>query len=230
MVAEKRQGLRGVPGHRRRVECPAPSACSSASGRWIAASTRSTWSTARTAPISSCGSATPGSRLPARGGRSPLHPAHYYDPDGLVTTRVWLSSLGYNTNLVKAEDAPRSFADLLDPKWMGKMVKGHPAYSGTIMNATFQIVREPRLAVSGEAREATRDAGAVVDRSAEEARARRARGDGRRQRPSDPAGGGTAGRGGLSRQRYAAGHRAERGVSSRPPTRTRASVQNWPYA
>ena len=72
-----------------------------------------------------------------------LYPAQYYDPDGLwLTTRVWLSSLGYNTNLVKAEDAPKSFADLLDPKWMGKMVKGHPAYSGTIMTATFQIVRE----------------------------------------------------------------------------------------
>jgi iron(III) transport system substrate-binding protein len=71
------------------------------------------------------------------------YPAQYYDPDGLwVTTRVWLSSLGYNTNLVKPEEAPKSFADLLDPKWMGKMVKAHPAYSGTIMTATFQIVRE----------------------------------------------------------------------------------------
>ncbi len=70
-------------------------------------------------------------------------PAQHRDPDGLfVTTRVWLSSLGYNTNLVKPEDAPKSFADLLDPKWAGKMVKGHPAYSGTIMTATFQIVRE----------------------------------------------------------------------------------------
>ena len=59
-----------------------------------------------------------------------------------MTTRVWLSSLGYNTNLVKPEEAPKSFADLLDPKWMGKMVKAHPAYSGTIMTATFQIVRE----------------------------------------------------------------------------------------
>src|SRR5262249_32895537 len=58
------------------------------------------------------------------------YPAQYYDPDGLwVTTRVWLSSLGYNTNLVKPEEAPKSFADLLDPKWMGKMVKGHPSYS-----------------------------------------------------------------------------------------------------
>jgi ABC-type Fe3+ transport system substrate-binding protein len=69
--------------------------------------------------------------------------AQYYDPDGFwVTTRVWLSSLGYNTNLVKPQDAPKSFADLLDPRWSGRMVKAHPAYSGTIMTATFAIVRE----------------------------------------------------------------------------------------
>src|SRR5277367_1203849 len=69
-------------------------------------------------------------------------PPEHFDPDGLFcTTRVWLSSLGYNTDLVKPEDAPKSFADLLDPKWMGKMVKAHPAYSGTIMTATYQIVK-----------------------------------------------------------------------------------------
>lgn len=67
----------------------------------------------------------------------------YRDPDGMfATTRIWLSSIAYNTNLVKPEDAPKSFADLLDPKWAGKLVKGHPAYSGTIMTATFQMVRE----------------------------------------------------------------------------------------
>jgi iron(III) transport system substrate-binding protein len=70
-------------------------------------------------------------------------PADYFDPDGLyATTRVWLSSLGYNTNLVKPTEAPKSFADLLDPKWSGKIVKAHPAYSGTIMTATFQMVRD----------------------------------------------------------------------------------------
>jgi ABC-type Fe3+ transport system substrate-binding protein len=70
-------------------------------------------------------------------------PAAFRDADGThATTRVWLSSLGYNTTLVKAEDAPRSFADLLDPKWMGKIIKAHPGYSGTIMTATFQIARE----------------------------------------------------------------------------------------
>jgi len=67
----------------------------------------------------------------------------YYDPDALhVTTRILVSPIAYNTSLVKPQDAPKSFADLLDPKWAGKMVKGHPAYSGTIMNATFQIARD----------------------------------------------------------------------------------------
>ena len=57
-------------------------------------------------------------------------------------TRVLVSPIGYNTNLVKTEEAPKSFADLLDPKWAGKMVKAHPAYSGTIMNSTYQIARD----------------------------------------------------------------------------------------
>ena len=43
---------------------------------------------------------------------------------------------------MKAEEAPKSFADLLDPKWAGKMVKAHPGYSGTIMTATFQMARD----------------------------------------------------------------------------------------
>jgi iron(III) transport system substrate-binding protein len=71
------------------------------------------------------------------------YPAEHRDPDGMFASfRVSLSPIGYNTNLVKAEEAPKSFADLLDAKWIGKIVKAHPAYSGTIMTATFQIVRE----------------------------------------------------------------------------------------
>src|SRR5215467_4986843 len=70
-------------------------------------------------------------------------PAEHKDPDGTFATfRAWLSVIGYNTNLVKAEDAPKSFADLLDPKWTGKLVKAHPGYSGTIMTATFQMSRD----------------------------------------------------------------------------------------
>ncbi len=71
------------------------------------------------------------------------YPADHRDGDGMFASfRVSLSAVGYNTDLVKPEDAPRSFADLLDPRWTGRIVKAHPAYSGTIMTATFQIVRE----------------------------------------------------------------------------------------
>lgn len=70
-------------------------------------------------------------------------PAEHRDADGMfASARLYVSSLGYNTNLVKAEDAPKSFADLLDPKWKGKLVKAHPGYSGTIMTATYQIARD----------------------------------------------------------------------------------------
>jgi iron(III) transport system substrate-binding protein len=71
------------------------------------------------------------------------YPAEHKDADGqFASFRVWLSVIGYNTNLVKAEDAPKSFADLLDPKWVGKIVKAHPGYSGTIMTATYQMSRD----------------------------------------------------------------------------------------
>src|SRR6201989_2431596 len=71
------------------------------------------------------------------------YPAEHRDVDGqFASFRVWLSIIAYNTGLVKAEDAPKSFADLLDPKWKGKIVKAHPGYSGTIMTATYQMQRD----------------------------------------------------------------------------------------
>ena len=71
------------------------------------------------------------------------YPAEHKDVDGqFASFRVWLSIIAYNTNLVKAEDAPKSFADLLDPRWKGKIVKAHPGYSGTIMTATYQMQRD----------------------------------------------------------------------------------------
>jgi iron(III) transport system substrate-binding protein len=64
------------------------------------------------------------------------------DPDGtFVNQRTHLSAMAYNSSLVKPEDAPKGFKDLLDPKYAGKLVKGHPGYSGTIMTATHQMAR-----------------------------------------------------------------------------------------
>ena len=59
------------------------------------------------------------------------------DPDGFYAVyRAHLSVIAYNSKLVPKEQAPKSHADLLDPKWSGKMVKAHPGYSGTIMTGT----------------------------------------------------------------------------------------------
>ena len=49
-----------------------------------------------------------------------------------ATTPIWSS----------ARTRPRSYADLLDPKWQGKIVKAHPGYSGAILTATFVLARD----------------------------------------------------------------------------------------
>jgi iron(III) transport system substrate-binding protein len=70
-------------------------------------------------------------------------PAEHVDPDGMfATVCAWLEVIGYNTNLVKREDAPKSYADLLDARWRGKLVKAHPSYSGAILTVTYLLVRE----------------------------------------------------------------------------------------
>jgi iron(III) transport system substrate-binding protein len=70
-------------------------------------------------------------------------PAGMLDPDGLFCNqRTHLCTIAYNSKLVAPADAPKSFADLLDPRFAGKMVKAHPGYSGTIMTATQQVARE----------------------------------------------------------------------------------------
>jgi iron(III) transport system substrate-binding protein len=70
-------------------------------------------------------------------------PADQIGPEGMhATSCAWLETIGYNTNLVKNEEAPKSYADLLDPKWRSRIVKGHPGYSGAIMTATFVLARD----------------------------------------------------------------------------------------
>jgi ABC-type Fe3+ transport system substrate-binding protein len=50
-------------------------------------------------------------------------PDHYKDPNGYwASVRLHVFGPAVNTNLVKPEDRPKTYDDLLDPKWTGKMV------------------------------------------------------------------------------------------------------------
>jgi iron(III) transport system substrate-binding protein len=49
-------------------------------------------------------------------------PVELRDPEGRWhSSRVVLVSIAYNTRLIKPEEAPRTFKDLIDPKWRGKI-------------------------------------------------------------------------------------------------------------
>ena len=62
------------------------------------------------------------------------------EADGFYTKETFsLMVPAYNSKLVTAADAPKSWADLLDPKWKGRMVKAHPGYSGNIMTGTYAL-------------------------------------------------------------------------------------------
>ena len=71
------------------------------------------------------------------------YPAEHSDPDGHVRH---LARLALRHRLQhqpgEARGGAQELADLLDPKWSGKIVKAHPGYSGTIMTATFQMARD----------------------------------------------------------------------------------------
>jgi iron(III) transport system substrate-binding protein len=50
------------------------------------------------------------------------YPKMYLDPKGhLAPTRLSYFSIAYNTKMVPADNVPKTYADLLDPQWKGKM-------------------------------------------------------------------------------------------------------------
>jgi len=54
-------------------------------------------------------------------------PADHVDPDGLYATSCgWIEAIGYNSIWSALRTRPRSYADLLDPKWQGQDRQGSP--------------------------------------------------------------------------------------------------------
>jgi len=55
------------------------------------------------------------------------------DPDNAwQICSLGLYLLAYNTKKVAAADAPKSWKDVLDPKWKDQLAVGHPGYSGSV--------------------------------------------------------------------------------------------------
>ncbi len=49
-------------------------------------------------------------------------PAAYKDPNGYWTAQVlYFQTIGYNADLVAPRDVPKTYEDLLDPKWKGRL-------------------------------------------------------------------------------------------------------------
>jgi len=68
-------------------------------------------------------------------------PAGFKDRDGYYYgLRATVNVIAYNTQKVTAAEAPKTWKDLLDPKWKGRMVTAHPGYSGVIATHVLALV------------------------------------------------------------------------------------------
>lgn len=70
-------------------------------------------------------------------------PEHYRDPRNLWTsTRVSYFSIAYNTKLVPSDQVPKTYDDLLDPRWRGKLAWRIGTSSGTpLFLTTIRLAR-----------------------------------------------------------------------------------------
>jgi ABC-type Fe3+ transport system substrate-binding protein len=68
------------------------------------------------------------------------YPRELKDPNGFWgSTNVYFMTLGYNTRMVKAGELPKSYEDLLNPRWKGQMMwstsrgSGAPQFIGNML-------------------------------------------------------------------------------------------------
>jgi iron(III) transport system substrate-binding protein len=67
--------------------------------------------------------------------------AGFKDKDGFhYGLRATVNVIAYNTKAIPAAEAPRTWKDLLDPKWRGRLVTAHPGYSGVIATHVLALV------------------------------------------------------------------------------------------
>ena len=65
----------------------------------------------------------------------------FIDPEGYYTgARMMNMGIAYNTNKVKKEEAPKTWNDLLDPKWKGQIVMTDPGTAGTTKYAVGALI------------------------------------------------------------------------------------------
>ena len=65
----------------------------------------------------------------------------FIDPEGFYTgARMMNMGIAYNTNKVKKEEAPKTWNDLLDPKWKGQIVMTDPGTAGTTKYAVGALM------------------------------------------------------------------------------------------
>ena len=68
----------------------------------------------------------------------------FIDPDGYYTgARMMNMSVGYNTTLVTEEEAPKTWNDLLDPKWNNQIVMTDPSSAGTTKYFVGALLSDP---------------------------------------------------------------------------------------
>jgi len=101
--------------------------------------------------------------------RAKALPKEFSDPEGYwVASNIYVQTPAYNTTLVRRGSEPRSWEDLLDPKWKGKMAwathattSGAPGFVGVVLTELGEekgkaylraLARQNIIEVGGSAR------------------------------------------------------------------------------